>query len=1148
MDPSHVPDETLQRLVLPGRLVGEALAQDDLFLSVEETCPAGSGSADYEFKVPQLTVEAAGAGPPSGDFTQQGLLPDIGRLWRSFGSKIVLWRYDEPGTPEVTEYCGVSESVIAAATATPKNFIQGIDHFLVLATPLEVSLHALRFAGSNRLLPPVRTQFSVASDDIPMSAIACDPSSGRIFLGGADGCIHEFQYFDDDSRWLGRPRKCRKSAVSWNLQSQLPAVLQRACIAIFGHSEAIVQLSIDVSRGLLFALSALSSVTVFHIPSQKEAQNREEKPVVQICCLSASSIATEVGRIKARLFPGLLPASRGLSSFGAVVSASGLLSFPRLVKVLPMLKAVGGNVVACAVAEDGTRIYLRGVSKTSASDASQRARPAVITSVVVHHVRFLDASAPRDLQVKDALCENGVTLLQCRFGQEAGQKEAVIALSTDLRVVAQKQGRGRSPWVNVSGMAEHVDTINLTQEQAEGTQLAQIFAIAALPPPISKPIQQLFCSGNGLVLPVAHLSELAKQQLALVPRFMVISSIGVHLLRRLQPLDSLQEHLLGGNLMALQDFVGQYTAEQSCALMFQILTQAVPKLNALDASERAERAERVERVERLEAPRNRSRSRALGERSAVRDANEEVILLRTEQLLLSQLAVQLGFSQVLPSLDPGQPSIQGSPLGYSVMFQSAARLSARMRGLYLFLSRLLRPFWLSQAMLVVWPAVPSDKKRRRDEWWPPPPDPAPVAKGAQWRCAFSKSQRGFARHQLSLVKTVLDRCLSRLAREAEEDAAHGAWHLVAASMEALDFLELLSGCTTAMAAGACPEALLRLSELSFRDLVCQPEARRVLQQLMQAGIVACRDLANCPSLFSKADLEIQEAYEILKVVEANLVANSSALEIARLSHLTHRGLGILEQHAAHVNLMEAAARLRAVGACKGLVSLCSSVARARDPKDEAMRPQDPSNPRVQQLHYARLECYQVVLGILDDVLSFARQRGRMQSSFAMLPNPSTESGVQPELPELLPSRLSEVDTVPILDGLLRHCLEGHRYQADELFHFCILKWMMQSGLSPYQYKSPYLKNFLLVHAKKNPEMHCKYLQHNGRWAEACDAYLSLAKDAERSDPHSDNRLLMLQNAALCARMPRSNRRVEPILRMMSETLRTDIERPTSCQT
>lgn len=64
-----------------------------------------------------------------------------------------------------------------------------------------------------------------------------------------------------------------------------------------------------------------------------------------------------------------------------------------------------------------------------------------------------------------------------------------------------------------------------------------------------------------------------------------------------------------------------------------------------------------------------------------------------------------------------------------------------------------------------------------------------------------------------------------------------------------------------------------------------------------------------------------------------MVANSSALEIARLSHLTHRGLGILEQHAAHVNLMEAAARLRAVGACKARLSQRSR------PKANQKRPQ-----------------------------------------------------------------------------------------------------------------------------------------------------------------------------------------------------------------
>jgi len=148
-----------------------------------------------------------------------------------------------------------------------------------------------------------------------------------------------------------------------------------------------------------------------------------------------------------------------------------------------------------------------------------------------------------------------------------------------------------------------------------------------------------------------------------------------------------------------------------------------------------------------------------------------------------------------------------------------------------------------------------------------------------------------------------------------------------------------------------------------------------------------------------------------------------------------------------------------------------------------------------------------------------------------------------DLPELLPAQLKETDAAMILDALLRHCLEGHQYQADELFHFCILKWMMQCGLPPYQYQSPYLKTFLEVHATDQPELLCRYLQHHGRWAEACDAYVSLAKSKSAKVDASElqqevqgvkDRVVLLQSAALCARMPGSNRRVEPILRMMTE--------------
>ena len=111
--------ELWQRLLLPGRLIGEALAQDDQFLSLEESCTAGAGSADYDFSSPQFTADIAGKGLPSFDatpFTRQGMLPEIQRFWRSFESRVVLWKYADP-MQEMTEYTGVRSCVAAGSVS-----------------------------------------------------------------------------------------------------------------------------------------------------------------------------------------------------------------------------------------------------------------------------------------------------------------------------------------------------------------------------------------------------------------------------------------------------------------------------------------------------------------------------------------------------------------------------------------------------------------------------------------------------------------------------------------------------------------------------------------------------------------------------------------------------------------------------------------------------------------------------------------------------------------------------------------------------------------------------------------------------------------------------------------------------------------------
>merc|ERR1711879_786439 len=129
-----------------------------------------------------------------------------------------------------------------------------------------------------------------------------------------------------------------------------------------------------------------------------------------------------------------------------------------------------------------------------------------------------------------------------------------------------------------------------------------------------------------------------------------------------------------------------------------------------------------------------------------------------------------------------------------------------------------------------------------------------------------------------------------------------------------------------------------------------------------------------------------------------------------------------------------------------------------------------------------------------------------------------------------------------LDAFLHYCLEDHQFLADELFHFCLLKWMAERDLPMYKYDSPYVTTYLEQHACDQPKLLCLYYQHRGRWADACDAYLALAQGpvAGRTLPGGqptaqldvDEQILLLQSAALCAQMPGSNRRAEPIRQAM----------------
>lgn len=71
-------------------------------------------------------------------------------------------------------------------------FTDDVSFLVALATPDEIILLVVAFDGSNQL-QLWESPYYLPSDNVSMHAIAAT-DTGRIFMGGSDGCLYEFVY------------------------------------------------------------------------------------------------------------------------------------------------------------------------------------------------------------------------------------------------------------------------------------------------------------------------------------------------------------------------------------------------------------------------------------------------------------------------------------------------------------------------------------------------------------------------------------------------------------------------------------------------------------------------------------------------------------------------------------------------------------------------------------------------------------------------------------------------------------------------------------------------------------------------------------------------------------------------------------------
>ena len=134
-----------------------------------------------------------------------GLFPEIHRAFITIDNKLFLWNYYDGS--DFYLYDELSQIIISVALLRPKAgvFVESIQHILVVSTPIEILMFAVKFDDDNyhnslQLFP---TQFTIPSDNVHMTSII-GTDEGRIFLLGRDGGVYELDYWSaDDGGWFG---------------------------------------------------------------------------------------------------------------------------------------------------------------------------------------------------------------------------------------------------------------------------------------------------------------------------------------------------------------------------------------------------------------------------------------------------------------------------------------------------------------------------------------------------------------------------------------------------------------------------------------------------------------------------------------------------------------------------------------------------------------------------------------------------------------------------------------------------------------------------------------------------------------------------------------------------------------------------------
>ncbi|KAL4803154.1 Non-repetitive/WGA-negative nucleoporin C-terminal-domain-containing protein [Aspergillus unguis] len=286
--------------------------------------------------------------------TSMGLLAELNHAWVAIDNALYLWDYTHTN-PQLVGFEDQPNSINAVKLATPRPgvFLPSITHLLVLSTTAEVILLGMKCEstpGGGRQVTLYQTGMSTSIRGLDIQTIASS-NTGRIFFGGtSDNDVYELTYQQEEKWFQGRCSKVNHTTSRIaNLAPSL-SFTQR-------EFEHVVQMEVDDSRRLLYTLSTLSTIRVFHLKADGSLALAITKP--------ALDIYANIGHI--------------------IASNPALNSKVQIVSISPIPAAEASRYHLMATTATGYRIYLSATGSYSWTPSPNGANAP--TSMQAHYVK-----------------------------------------------------------------------------------------------------------------------------------------------------------------------------------------------------------------------------------------------------------------------------------------------------------------------------------------------------------------------------------------------------------------------------------------------------------------------------------------------------------------------------------------------------------------------------------------------------------------------------------------------------------------------------------------------------------------------------------------------------------------------------------------